>query len=614
MRCKLNWKKLARGEGSCFRPSGLSVRHRLSARTLTFKVPCPVLAFWAGMILSVCACGPDFPNFLLAEGDHAVLVAPEGDFAGELARMDLARTRVHAVPMVGGRDAGDYAAQSADAEIADLHEVFARTKVGEEEANRIARQHRQERQKLAEFAEAKQFWARFGPRDADESPILDADLQARRPKFGNVQVVAGLPAEFADYFEGFIAWQDPAILEKQPAREAWERLLARPVEERRYKSTWAAFMLGKAWEHNDPDRAVGYFRQVRQLTRNGFKDSVGLAAASLGLEARVMLRKKDFPSAIELYLEQFASGDPTAIESLRISAAQALSSSANTLIRLAKNPLTQKVITAYIISRPSDDAIFDEGEESGPDASEETSRGSRQELGTRWLAAVEAAGVSDVASAEALALAAYRMNRMQAAQRWIKRAPSNPVAQWLQAKLLLRAGKLDSAAALLAKLSPLFPIVHEGTNAPAPRELKDTLTVRGPAWTGHWVSAERHLHGELGVLRLSRGEYARALDALLTAGFWMDAAYVGERVLSLDELKNYVDQFWPAAPGEQVEEEKRQYGANEAGPAVIRERIRYLLARRLTRELRGDEAREYYPAEWLPQFDQLGQRFAGGVE
>ena len=50
---------------------------------------------------------------------------------------------------------------------------------------------------------------------------------------------------------------------------------------------------------------------------------------------------------------------------------------------------------------------------------------------------------------------------------------------------------------------------------------------------------------ELGVLKLSRGEFAQALDALLRSGFWQDAAYVAERVLTTDELKTYVDQNWP---------------------------------------------------------------------
>ena len=46
-------------------------------------------------------------------------------------------------------------------------------------------------------------------------------------------------------------------------------------------------MLGKACEEKEPDKAIQYFKQVRDLARHGFVDSVGLAAASLGLEARI---------------------------------------------------------------------------------------------------------------------------------------------------------------------------------------------------------------------------------------------------------------------------------------------------------------------------------------
>ena len=53
----------------------------------------------------------------------------------------------------------------------------------------------------------------------------------------------------------------------------------------------------------------------------------------------------------------------------------------------------------------------------------------------------------------------------------------------------------------------------------------------------------------------------------------------------------------------------------ESTPTVQRERIRYLLARRLTRTNRGDEAREYYPAKFRPRHDALMQALvAGGDE
>lgn len=565
---------------------------------------------WVAASVSVRACGPFFPNFLLSEGDDAVLVAPEGNFVAELERMDLGRSRVQALPPGSGREAGDYAAQSTEAEIADLQQALAKGKTGEELAASILREHRSERQKLTEFVEAKQLWTRFAAEHEQVAADPDPDDQTRRPKFGQVRVVEGLPPEFADYFEGLIAWHDPAVQDKQPAREAWERLLARPASERRYKSTWAAFMLGKSLERQDPERAAACFQKVRELTRSGFKDTLGLGAASLGLEARVALRKKDFQSAIDLYLEQLASGDLTATESLWITAKQAITSPAAELKLLPKHRLSQKVITAYVISRPL--RSMDDGHLETSDTEGAVGAKAAEDTAVRWLKAVEAAGVNDVASAETLAVAAYRMNRMDLALRWVKRAPNTPVAQWLQAKLLLRSGKLDAAAALLAQLSPLFPVLHEVTDGPAPKGLMDSLTVVGGNWSDSRVSADRQLKGELGVLRLARGEYAQALDALLTAGFWMDAAYVAERVLTADELKVYVDQFWPAANEAQVEEEKQRFGESEIAPNVLGERIRYLLARRLTRLLRGDEAREYYPAQWLPQFDELAAALRAG--
>jgi len=89
-------------------------------------------------------------------------------------------------------------------------------------------------------------------------------------------------------------------MDKQVARSAWERLLGRPETQRRYKSTWATFMLGKSWEEADPKKAVGLFRHVRDLVRQGYRDTLGLAAASLGLEAKICLQQANYEAAIEL--------------------------------------------------------------------------------------------------------------------------------------------------------------------------------------------------------------------------------------------------------------------------------------------------------------------------
>jgi hypothetical protein len=171
----------------------------------------------------------------------------------------------------------------------------------------------------------------------------------------------------------------------------------------------------------------------------------------------------------------------------------------------------------------------------------------------------------------------------------------------LQAKLLLRAGKLYQAASLLAKASQSFPMDEPGTNAPT--RLEENLFVRGRLDYHADTPAGDEVLAEIGVLKLARNEFAQALDALLNAGFWFDAAYVAERVLTTDELKTYVDRTWPVV--KEAQSEREPVEGLEARREEIRGNIRYLLGRRLTREKRGHEAWEYYPVKWQPAFDQL---------
>ena len=53
--------------------------------------------------------------------------------------------------------------------------------------------------------------------------------------------------------------------------------------------------------------------------------------------------------------------------------------------------------------------------------------------------------------------------------------------------------------------------------------------------------------GELAVMRLSQGEYRNSLQLLFpVAGtYWGDIIYIAERVLTVDELKTFVDGLPP---------------------------------------------------------------------
>jgi len=536
------------------------------------------------------ACGPNFPNNLLAGSDYTLLVPPAADFSKELARLRTSPAAFHAVTN------GDHgSSRSAELELADLAAALQQSGRPDPLAQAICASHRLQREKLGNYLRAVEVSNDSRPLnyDPETGHAVRGEATVPMPPFPEVFTAGGLPDEFADYFEGAVAWAKPEGAGNEAARTAWERLLARPENERRFKSTWAAFMLGKSWAAEDPEKAAGYFRQVRALARHGFLDSTGLAAASLGEEARVWLNQGKLEGAVELYLEQYATGDSMAVNSLRIVAAKAVNiEDAETLRSLAANPGVQPVITAYLISR----RVFED-----PPSAETN-------VAQRWLAAVEAANVRDVASAEKLALAAYQAGDWESAQRWIDRAPSTPAAQWLQAKLLLRSGKTGAAAALLAKVARSFPPAPPSTNAPA--QLFDNLTVEGSTYLCQEVDAAAQVSGELGVFRLARREYTEALDVLMRAGFWEDAAYVAERVLTADELRDYVARNWPVPTIVNTNSNgDRDWWTLPQDPGP---EIRGLLARRLARLNRAVEAREYFTPPLQADYDTLEQALAKG--
>jgi tetratricopeptide (TPR) repeat protein len=285
------------------------------------------------------ACGPNFPNEMLDRGDDAVLAAPIADFDRELERIHLLPANFHAVLTTN-----DYASQTIDAGLADLRAALRKTEMTKAERERIISNYQVARVQLASLHNAQVkvddgvFTTESVPEQKPSEPIPSAPP--------NISVPDGLPDEFAEYFRGSIEWHADRTNE---ARVIWETLLERPDTERHYRSTWAAYMLGKYWQGVDEEKSIEYFQKVRSLTAAGFADRLGLAAASLGWEAHEELHREHFDRAIQLYLQQLASGDDSATASLRMAAGQALGEGSQ-LTSLATNTECRRVITAYIFT------------------------------------------------------------------------------------------------------------------------------------------------------------------------------------------------------------------------------------------------------------------------
>ena len=149
-------------------------------------------------------------------------------------------------------------------------------------------------------------------------------------------------AEFAIYLAG----RSLAESRNLPgARATWHALLAMPPADRVWRSTWAAFKIGRSYQYDDPEEAIRWFRRTRELAAEGFADSLGLANSSIGWEACAELDLHHHPRAIRLYLEHMAAGDPTSVESLGFASRWALRVPMETLVEYARDPVMRPVIT-----------------------------------------------------------------------------------------------------------------------------------------------------------------------------------------------------------------------------------------------------------------------------
>jgi hypothetical protein len=367
----------------------------------------------------------------------------------------------------------------------------------------------------------------------------------------------GGPEETALYDEGAAAWRAGDV---DVAVASWKKLLALDPTARKTRSTWAAYMLGRATD--DP----AWFQKTRALVQDGFDDGLALAAASLGEEARVHLAHGDVAGAVQLYAEQAAMGSEKGRTSLLFVArdlVRAADGKDDELRAAMKSPLVQRLVASYLWSR-------------------------RLEVDdTRMARLLDVAARAPLATpaAERFAAAAYTTGHFDVAGRLLRERAPSPLGLWVLGKLALRSGDVDLGRTLLAEASRAFP---------ADEQWGERRSDDG-AW--ETISPRCRIDGELAVLALERQDYENALALLLTGGdrYWNDAAYVAERVLTVEELVAFVQRRAPRA----VPPVKNEWGYEKRS---VESRLRALLARRMLREGRFEGA--------LAWFDDANERDA----
>lgn len=370
----------------------------------------------------------------------------------------------------------------------------------------------------------------------------------------------GLAPAIRDYTAGAVSFRHG---DKEGARAHFEAVVSIPdAAQRRSRELWAHFMLGRmAVQSADQEEAAKQFQAVRAAVRNGMADPLGLAVASYGEEARGAWQQGSVGQAVELYATQAEYGSESGLDSL-VTIAGLILKDYDLLDKGIQDDRTRRLLF-ICLNENSSRAFF-----VGPNAGD--SDGAVRDSNVDKIeAALERHQLKKVAGAGLLAAAAYRDGRIDLAEK-LAALEDVPISAWVKAKLALRNGNRTAALNAYQK------------------------ALTGFAAADNQGGTLREIRAETGVLRVSRGDYAQALDLFYSAttgvpdnavadygDYWGDVAHLAERVLTIDELKDYVDHHLTAS------------GDASKGESESR-RLRSILARRLMREGRRRDAFRYF--------------------
>lgn len=405
------------------------------------------------------------------------------------------------------------------------------------------------------------------------SPEQAAILKAVRAGDGDAYAAGdGLPVAIRHYAAGAMSFHAKHYDE---AERHFRAILALPEDSAKPRLVWATYMLGRTLAaQNRVAEAAAEFAQTRSLALRGLPDPHGLAVASFGEQARIPFRRAKavlgdgeldpvkaaeytaaLAEAAALYLEQALRDDEGGENSLRV-IVRHLRAHRSTAEAAARHPMLRRLMVANTLANflwtvPDPDQVS----ETDAYRWEEDSPVVPSSALAVLVADAVRAEKQPVPDMDRLAALAYREARYDLAAELVEKA-TGPMASWVRAKLALQAGDETLAARHYAEAAKAFP--NSEVNPLDPR-------------------GATRISVETGVLVFSRGDYTQALLLLMDTDHWGDVAAIGERVLTLAELKAFVD----ARPAKDDESDDES-------------RLRDLLARRLVRAHRIAEALPYF--------------------
>ena len=357
----------------------------------------------------------------------------------------------------------------------------------------------------------------------------------------------GLSPELRWYSAGAVAFTKQ---DWPNAEAAFREVLALPSAEQAQRRSWAMYSLARVLiikgSNSEADKL---FKDLYLEVANGLADPLNLAVSGLGEQGRLALRSGNWQDAIALYGTQ-ANYEHSGYESLLQVARQLLALDDAALSEALKQPFVVKLLSRYLLTQYNSLSY------------DETAPLPRI---TKLLLANSA---FQVENATELAALSYQQGEFELASKLLQLAKPSAYGYWLSAKLAVRAGDEQQAVAAYANASKAFAVVADAI------PLSDDEQCR--------VQAEH------GVLQLQRGDYLQAMTLLYQSrNYWLDAAYVAERVLTIEELQQFISEHAPHATAT----------AESSDFQPMENQLRAVLARRLMRAGKLQQALGYFSDE-----------------
>ena len=363
----------------------------------------------------------------------------------------------------------------------------------------------------------------------DEGALTEQIIE----KFKNIPT--GIPAEIFHYEIGALKYSKGYKIE---AIEDFQKVLSLPKNERLSKTIPAAFMIMRCLqkdnfcEHIDSKKVIIAYNNLIEQIKQGFLDNQKLAFEADGYLAMQYYNSGEYIKALQIYLDQYNVDSKH--ENVETSIAMSLSKALNTqIIDLAKDSYLAELTTAYLLNREP----------------------SRVKSWFDILCVIEKNAANKFnwkKWAGKFALTFYNRGDFTSAKKVIQLGDSNePLLRWVNAKLMIMQGDIDKASETIAELiknfSSKLPIVNDDEVArnvgsfKFPNGFYIGKTPRSIPIFENKKPLHAKLISEYGLIKFDKGDYFSALDCFLNAGYYLDAAFLCEVILSLDELKNYAD-------------------------------------------------------------------------